>query len=101
MGLAHHLSAFANASGGVIALGVENDGTITGVSLEKENAFRRSAFEHLQIPPSYQIELLSCPLSSGKIGNIMLFHVDSSANEIIKLRTYQNGQQFLIASQNI
>lgn len=90
--LAHHLSAFANASGGVIALGVENDGTITGVSLEKENAFRRSAFEHLQIPPSYQIELLLCPLSSGKTGNIMLFHVDSSANEIIKLK---NGDAYL------
>ena len=34
---AHQLSAFANASGGCVAIGVEDDGRITGVSKENEN----------------------------------------------------------------
>lgn len=89
---AHHLSAFANASGGTVAIGIENDGTITGITDDKENDFRKAAFDFLQIPPECNIEKVSCMLTSGIKGNILLFHIAPSANEIIKLK---NGEAYL------
>ncbi|MBQ7345040.1 MAG: putative DNA binding domain-containing protein [Oscillospiraceae bacterium] len=83
----HQLSAFANATGGLIVIGIEDDGTITGVTADRENAFRQAAFDNLQIAPAYQIEVIPCKLTSGGNGNIMLFHIAPSANEIIKLKS--------------
>ena len=88
----HQLSAFANASGGLVVIGIEDDGKITGVNADKENAFRQAAFDNLQVPPKYKIEVIPCVMNSGENGNIMLFHIAPSANEIIKLK---NGDAYL------
>lgn len=84
---AHHLSAFANASGGLVVLGIEDNGEITGVSLEKENEFRKTALDHLQTMPKYKLEIIDCPLTSGASGKIMLFHIEANVNEIIKTKS--------------
>lgn len=89
---AHHLSAFANASGGTVVIGIEDDGTITGVSAEKENMFRQTAFDYLQIPPVYIVEPITCKTENDEICTILLFHIENSANEIIKLK---NGEAYL------
>ena len=88
----HQLSGFANASGGIVVLGIEDNGDVTGVTPDQENAFRQAAFDFLQIPPEYQVEIVSCVLTSGGNGRIMLFHIAPSANEIIKLK---NGEAYL------
>ena len=46
--LAIHLIAFANADGGVIAVGVEDDGTITGIDVYQEhiNELLRAPFDY-------------------------------------------------------
>ena len=46
----HQLSGFANASGGMVVLGIEDNGDVTGVTPDQENAFRQAAFDFLQIP---------------------------------------------------
>lgn len=89
---APHLSAIANASGGLIVIGIEDKGKVTGVDPDKENIFRQAAFEHLQVVPEYEVEAVDCILDSGETGKIMLFHVASSANEIIKMK---NGDAYL------
>jgi ATP-dependent DNA helicase RecG len=89
---AHHLSAFANATGGIVAIGIEDDGTITGITDEKENGFRQAAFDFLYTPPECSIEKVSCILTSGDEGAILLFHIAPSVNEIIKLK---NGDAYL------
>ena len=89
---AHQLSAFANASGGCVAIGVEDDGRITGVSKENENTFRQRAFDYLQVLPEYEVEVIELTLDSGEQGSIMLFHISPSSNEIIKLKT---GEAYL------
>ena len=89
---AHHLSAFANASGGIVAIGIEDDGRVTGVSAEKENIFRQAAFDYMHIPPMYHVEKIACGDENGVSRNILLFHIENSANEIIKLKT---GEAYL------
>lgn len=89
---AHQLSAFANASGGVVAIGIEDDGRITGVSAEKENIFRQAAFDYMHIPPVYNVEKISCTDDNGVSRDILLFHIENSSNEIIKLK---NGEAYL------
>ena len=86
--LARHISAMANATGGVIALGIEDNGDVTGVDDLRENDFRKVPIDFLQTRPQYRIEVLLT--DGGK--RILLFHVDPSVNDIIK-RT--NGDAFL------
>lgn len=86
--LARHISAMANASGGVIALGIEDDGTVSGVDSARENSFRKVPLDLLQTQPQYRVEIMIT--SEGK--RIMLFHINPSENDIIK-RT--NGDAFL------
>lgn len=78
----------ANASGGVIALGIEDDGTVSGICGAKENAFRKVPIDFLQTQPQYRVEIMVTP--EGE--RIMLFHISPSENDIIK-RT--NGDAFL------
>lgn len=90
--LAHHLSAFANASGGVIAIGIEDDGSITGVSPAQENALRQAAMDFLAAPPQMKIEMVASENPSKDPCSIMLFHISPCSDSIIKLK---NGEVYL------
>lgn len=94
---AHHLSAFSNASGGLVAVGIEDNGDITGVTPEKENAFRQTAFDFLRIPPEYAVERVQAVDVKGNLCVILLFHIKSNANEIVTLKT---GEAYLRVGDN-
>ena len=78
--IAHQISAMANASGGVIAVGIEGNGDITGVTDERENKLRQVPFEFLQTIPNHQVEILLA--ENGK--KVFLFHVSPMPDEVIK-----------------
>ncbi len=86
--LAHIISAFANASGGVVALGVEDDGEISGVNTSQENLFRKAAIDFLQYIPEQKIEIID----DGNNVRILLIHISPSVGEIIKCK---NGDAYL------
>ena len=71
---AHQLCAFANAAGGTVVIGIEDDGRITGVDAEQENIFRKAAFEHLQIPPAYEVEIIECDSCENTNCNIIKYN---------------------------
>lgn len=92
--LARHISAFANADGGVIALGIEDDGKVTGLEAYDgaENLFRQTPTTFLDYVPEYIIELLSYVQEGKKALTVMLMHVKPSLNRVIKLK---DGKIFL------
>lgn len=63
--LAVHLIAFANADGGVIAVGVEDDGTITGIDsyAENINELLRAPFDFCKPPCGWKRS--GCPAPTG------------------------------------
>lgn len=78
--IAHQISAMANASGGVIAVGIEDNGDITGVTDERENKLRQVPIDFLRTIPNYQVEILLA--ENGE--KVFLFHVAPMPDEVIK-----------------
>ena len=81
--LAIHLIAFANADGGVIAVGVEDDGTITGIDGYQEhiNELLRVPFDYCKPSVQIETELLACTNGDGEPDYILLIEVLQS-NEL-------------------
>ena len=81
--LAIHLIAFANADGGVIAVGVEDDGTITGIDAYQEhiNELLRAPFDYCKPSVQIETELLACTNRDGRPDHILLIEVLQS-NEL-------------------
>ena len=75
--LAIHLIAFANADGGVIAVGVEDDGTITGIDsyAENINELLRAPFDFCKPSVRVETERLSCVNRDGTPDHILLIEV--------------------------
>lgn len=86
--VAHQISAMANASGGTIVVGIEDDGKISGISDEKENELRQVPFEFLQTIPNHKVEVIS----AANHAKIFLFHVSPMPDEIIKSK---DGEAYL------
>ena len=86
--LARHMSAFANADGGVIALGIEDAGEVTGLETRDgaENEFRQAPTTYLEYVPEYNIELLPYLHDSKGYLTVMLVHVKPSLNRVIKMK---------------
>ena len=75
--LAIHLIAFANADGGIIAVGVEDDGTITGIDGHAEhiNELLRAPFDFCKPSVRVETERLSCVNRDGTPDHILLIEV--------------------------
>ncbi len=78
--VAHQISAMANASGGTIVIGIEDDGEITGISDTRENELRKVPFDFFQKVPRHEVEILTS--ESGK--KVFLFHISPMPDEVVK-----------------
>ena len=85
--LANTICSFANANGGVIAVGIEDDGTINGFSFleqDKYNQFQKILSNtYFKILPICTIEEVKLKNDKNLDDLILLFHVYASTNKII------------------
>ena len=83
--LAKTLTAFANAEGGTIAVGIR-DGAIDGVTAENENAIRQAAIDFTSPPVRTQVDTYEIDDKT-----VLIFHVSPGEN----LHTTQSGDCYL------
>ena len=86
--LAKHISGFANADGGVIAIGIEDKSKeITGINAygeEKINAFLNVPRLHCKPMPDYKEEFINVINNQGNQDRILLLHITESVDQIIR-----------------
>lgn len=86
--VAHQISAMANASGGTIAIGIEDDGKIVGISEAQENTLRQVPIDFLQVIPKHEVEIVTTEAGA----KIFLFHVSPMPDEVVTLK---DGEAYL------
>jgi ATP-dependent DNA helicase RecG len=98
--IAEYLAAFANADGGLLILGVEDDGTPTGHGYPEEAilSFLRAAKEKVQPPLSPRAQIISI---DGK--ELLLFEIESAPEAVLhKGRCpYRTGDQVVNLPQEV
>lgn len=85
--IAAPLCAFANANGGCLAIGVSDDKQIEGfndIGDDKINDFLKLPYDLCNPTPKYNTEILEINNKKGEPDKVLLFHIESSANKIIK-----------------
>lgn len=80
--LAVHIIAFANADGGILAVGVEDDGSITGIDSYQENIneLMRVPLDFCKPSVSVETETLPCTNKDGKPDHILIIKVFQSGD---------------------
>lgn len=86
--VAVQISAFANAEGGRLIIGVEDDGELTGFKIDKArdiNNYIEAPFDFLTRIPKYEIEKIGFENAQGEADEMLIFHVEPSYDSIISL----------------
>lgn len=84
--IANHISAFANAGGGVLVIGVEDEGKLTGFNnagFSKIDKFRTIPFKFLKSKPIINMELINIKNNKSKKDKILVYHIEPSVKRII------------------
>lgn len=94
--LARHVAAFANASGGKVVVGIEDDGTVTGFARQGSRDPER--FEQCAITDCFPAPDVSCtrvPVTNtfGEDDFVLVMDVEPSTNRVITRR--KDGAVFL------
>ena len=85
--LANEVASFANANGGIIAVGISDDGIIEGFNLygtKKLNDCQKIVSSYLNPSPVYECELISIKNKKDEDDNILLFHIQPAVNYIVR-----------------
>lgn len=96
-----HIIAFANASGGQLIIGIEDDGTVTG--FRRENAKPIESFEQLPITlcapaPVAQARRVPCVNDAGEDDVVLVLDVAPSSNHVVEKRL--GGDVYLREADN-
>ena len=93
--LAQHISAFANAAGGTLVIGIsDKDRAVEGINScgeSKINEFINSPKDCCRPMPRYREEFIDVVNKDGEPDRLLLLHIESSKDQIIRTtndRTY-------------
>ena len=94
--LARHVAAFANAAGGKLVIGIEDDGEVTGFKLQK--AYELELFEQCHITecsPAPDVFCTRVPVvnSAGVDDFVLILDIEPSSDRVIARR--KDGAVFL------
>ncbi len=94
--LARHIAAFANASGGKIVVGIEDDGTVSGFSRQGSRDVER--FEQCAITdcsPAPDVSCMRIPVTNafGEDDLVLVLDIEPSTSRVITRR--KDGAVFL------
>ena len=83
--LANEIAGMANANGGVVAVGITDDGIIEGfntVGDVKLNSIQKCIRDYLNPSPTYKIEVINIKNAKNEDDHLVLFHI-TAANDFI------------------
>ena len=82
-----HIIAFANADGGILVVGIEDVGTLSGFSYDGAKSigeFERAIYQQTIPNPKFTLHRESIINSMGAKDEILIINIDSSHNRIIR-----------------
>lgn len=85
--LANEIASFANANGGVIAVGITDDGYIEGYNIygiDKLNDCQKVVTGYLNPSPIYECEVINIKNNKNEDDHIILFHIEPANNYIVR-----------------
>lgn len=84
--IANTIAGFANADGGIIAIGIKDDGTLEGFEKfpNKDNEFLSKLSDFLKTVPEIKSEKLSIINSNNNEDFILLIYIETSYNSLIR-----------------
>lgn len=94
--IARHLSAFSNASGGSLVIGIENDGEVTGFKrsgARKIEDFEQAAISDCEPSPKVKPKRLDVINSKNEEDVVLELNIEPSVDHVVKRRS--DGAVFL------
>lgn len=85
--IAKHISAFANASGGTLAIGIEDKGSLTGftdIGSSKLDKFKMVPFDFLKSNPIMKTEVIDITNTKLKDDILLIYHIEPSVKRVIR-----------------
>ena len=94
--LAKIITAMANSAGGKVAVGIEDDGTVTGFSIDKAHSpeeFEQCALMHCEPAPDVTPVRIPVVNAKGQDDLVLVLSIEPSRNHVIKRKN--DGEVFL------
>lgn len=80
-GLSNHITAFANADGGTLVIGIEDNGEITGIDdyTKNVNDILRVPFDYCKPSVFVETEIVECMDNQGQPNHILVINIPQSS----------------------
>ena len=85
--LANEIASFANSNGGIIVVGITDDGKLEGFNpygTDKFNELQKAVTGYLKTSPKYKSEIVAIKNIKGEDDNLLLFHIEPELNYVIR-----------------